>query len=453
MSEIILLGAGASAEAEVPTAYDMTKNIVQKFQSISKYNEVMNFVMGGLLFQEGVKGNNPQDSGINVEDLFNAVQLLAERNTLEAAPFVGSWHSKVEEFDRTSPHFLNLNELIEGIYESVRDEIIDALTSHPSSFKLDNLDRAIESAGRKILHACQNKQSLSFSSSEHVGRYIAEYLSDTANKWISELKGGHPRSSSKLERAFKEAVDRSQMHPGEGQIFEQIAEIMLRILKDVVWIEDVDRVKYLYPLIRLAKNRRLVVSTLNYDNSIELAAASLDIHCNTCIEDWSNKGIFDISGDGLHLLRLHGSIDWEWKKGLQTEERLLPHSRINKLDPAKLKEHYFRPAVIFGQRNKLTAEGPFLDFLRAFQQELMEAEILTVIGYSFNDDHINTYISQWLNLSPEKCIRIIDPQFENSSVSFVSDLKRLRSKRPQQLRVLSKKASEGIIDFYGGEIT
>lgn len=132
---------------------------------------------------------------------------------------------------------------------------------------------------------------------------------------------------------------------------------------------------------------------------------------------------------------------------------MLPHSKINKANPAKFKDNYFRPAVIFGQRNKLTADGPFLDFLRAFQQELINVEILTVIGYSFGDDHINTYISQWLNLSPEKCIRIIDPEFENSKVSFVSDLKLLRAKRPQNVHVIAKNASEGIIDLYGTKIT
>jgi hypothetical protein len=40
-----------------------------------------------------------------------------------------------------------------------------------------------------------------------------------------------------------------------------------------------------------------------------------------------------------------------------------------------------RPAVIFGQRNKLTAEGPFLDLLRAFREELSRSTSLTVVGY------------------------------------------------------------------------
>jgi len=448
MSEIILLGAGASAEANVPTAYKMTEDIVEKFQNIPKYNEVMNFVVGGLLFQEGVKGRNPLSPKINVEDLFNAVRLLAERNTLEAAPFVGSWHWKVEEFDRIDPH-LNLNELIEGIYESIRDEIIDALTSHPSSYELDSVDRSIQSAGKKILNACQNKQSLSLGSSESIGRHIEKYLSEVAKKWTSELKRGHPRSNFKAERGFKDAVSDSQTHPGEGQIFEAIAILMVRILKDIVWIENNNCVKYLFPLINLAKDRRLVISTLNYDNSIELAAASNDIHCNTCIEDWSNKGVFDISENGLHLLKLHGSIDWIWEQDLRIEERTLPHSKIHKENPKKLKNKYFRPAIVFGQRNKLTTEGPFLDFLRAFQQELMSSETLTVIGYSFGDDHINTYISQWLNLAPEKHIRIIDPQFEISNTNFISDLKLLRVKKPEQVLVLAKNASEGIIDLYG----
>ena len=61
----------------------------------------------------------------------------------------------------------------------------------------------------------------------------------------------------------------------------------------------------------------------------------------------------------------------------------MPHSRLRRVTAATVAEESFRPAVSFGQRNKLTAEGPFLDLLRAFQVELAKADRLTVIGYSF----------------------------------------------------------------------
>jgi SIR2-like domain len=69
--------------------------------------------------------------------------------------------------------------------------------------------------------------------------------------------------------------------------------------------------------------------------------------------------------------------------------------------------------VIFGGRNKLTAEGPFLDLLMRFKDALMDANRLIVIGYSFRDDHINHLVLSWLRGQSERSDRqmvIIDTQ-------------------------------------------
>jgi hypothetical protein len=428
----------------------MTDFIVQRFQDQIKYRKVMNFVIGGLLFQEGVRGNNPLNSGINVEDLFSAVQLLAERNTIEAAPFISSWNSKLDEFDKESPYSLNLDDLIAEIYKSVRSEIVDALASNPTSTELNDIDRSFENACKKILNSCKNKTSLSFSSSDKISPHISKYLTHVAKNWSSELKKGKPRSSHRMGSAFKDAVKKSQPRQGKGRTFSEVNELMIRMLKEFVWIDSPERVAYLHPLMDLTiQRKRQVIASLNYDNSIELAAASRDITCNTCIEEWSKKGSFDINQAGLHLLKLHGSIDWKWEQNPQAEELLLPHSIISKVDPVKLNEDEFRPAVIFGHRNKLTAEGPFLDLLRAFQQELSKSKLLTVIGYSFGDDHINTYISHWLNFNQENCIRIIDPKFSKSQAPYILSLRRLQEKRSTQVEIIQKNASDALVQLYG----
>jgi len=79
----------------------------------------------------------------------------------------------------------------------------------------------------------------------------------------------------------------------------------------IVWISLPSKVEYLYPLINLARNQgKLVISTLNYDNTIELATEPNNFNCNTGIDYRSKTGNFDTCGDGLHLLKLHGSVDW-----------------------------------------------------------------------------------------------------------------------------------------------
>ncbi len=128
MREMVLLGAGASMEAGVPGAYNMSERMVRKFYEdvdLLRYAPVLSFVAGGLMFQRGVRGENPY-GGIDVEELFNAVQLLEGRSNLEAAPFIGSWHPMVAEFDRINPARPSLNRLNRIIYESVTDQIFDA---------------------------------------------------------------------------------------------------------------------------------------------------------------------------------------------------------------------------------------------------------------------------------------------------------------------------------------
>jgi hypothetical protein len=107
MKEMILLGAGASVEAGVPATYEMTKRLVDLFGQNSnedheKFNHVLKFVVGGLLMRKGKNGENPFD-GVNVEDDFNAIDLLANRENLEADSFIGSWHPLVEELDTIRP--------------------------------------------------------------------------------------------------------------------------------------------------------------------------------------------------------------------------------------------------------------------------------------------------------------------------------------------------------------
>ena len=98
--------------------------------------------------------------------------------------------------------------------------------------------------------------------------------------------------------------------------------------------------------------------------------------------------------------------------------------------------------MMFGQRNKLTAEGPFLDALRTFRQELGSATTLTIIGYSFRDDHINQYIAAWFNVDSDHRIRIVNgPDFLTSPVKFAQDLaSAIPSRRVEVIPLTAKEA-------------
>lgn len=191
-----------------------------------------------------------------------------------------------------------------------------------------------------------------------------------------------------------------------------------------------------------------MIATLNYDNSIELLAKSQSIPWTTGIDQWSTSGCLDFTEHKLLLLKLHGSIDWTWGTTDKPSNHLMLHKVIRRIEPDEMKDRY-EPAVIFGQRNKLTAEGPFLDLLIRFREQLSKASRLTVVGYSFRDMHINVYISQWLNSSQDHAIRIISPDITTSHTEYVQELRDLQRRHPNKVELTAMKAKEGLKELYG----
>jgi hypothetical protein len=447
MSEMLLLGAGASVEAGVPGAFEMTGKILEHFRGspfLKNHSAVITFVTGGLLFKKGIQGDDPLTSGVNVEELFNAVQLLSERNTIEAAPFVGSWHAMVEELDKIAAPAVEINRLSRIIYEGVAKEILHAMPSSAPAFGGRDIDRNLQSTIKKTVEAMAKGRTVSLSSSDSVAKPVGDYVVDITKKWLEKLKRT-PGSNYALEQEFKKLADQ-QPRPGEGRIFEDVGEQMIRALANFVWIEHAQKVSYLKPLLNLAsRQKHLCVATLNYDNSVELLAEDNGLKCSTGIEEWSKTSRFELAEEGLLLLKLHGSIDWESKES-RTPERPMPHRVISRTTADGLKARGFRPAVIFGHRNKLTAEGPFLDLLRAFRRELSKAEVVTAVGYSFADVHINEYLSQWLNSNPGSRLRIINPRFGENQSEYA---RLLRMWVKERLEVVAEPAGKGLLQIFG----
>lgn len=427
MKEMILLGAGASVEAGVPGAFEMTRKLIELFGNnpmLSKHSKVLRFAVGGLLFQQGINGNDPF-TGVNVEDLFNAIQLLAGRQELEAAPFIGSWHPLVEGLDRINPKKTDLRRLQEVIYKSVTETMLEVYPTNSVSSTAKEIDQTIEvmSKGGKP--------------SKKLGKLLSEMIKSP----FEILKTKRPRYDSKFNSEFSKIAE-SNERPGEGQVFQKTTEIMTQMLAEIVWLEDPSKVCYLLPLFYGAGEKPLTIATLNYDNAIELAAASANIPIEIGIEGWSQSGQFPQIEKGIKLLKLHGSIDWSVEEVLYTIEKPLPHQITKKVSAERIKEIGFKPAVIFGQRNKLTAKGPFLNLLRTFEQELDDSERLTVIGYSFRDEHINEFIAKWLNEDQNKKLRIINgKRFKDTNIPFAHTMLNVLGER---LDVIPSYAKDGI---------
>lgn len=462
---MLLLGAGASVEADIPAAYKMTEKILGLFDPESVNYKVLSFVLGGLLFDQGIKGANPLTTGVNIEDLFNAVDLLSRRSQLEASPFIGSWHSMVEEFDQIPPTSPQADKLHNIIFKSVMEEVAKALKASPPPFGTSDIDKKLEQLVNKGVNAAAHgRYSVSMTSSfDSVGREIQDYLKDLIDEWTHALQFSRVDTSS-FEEAFSRAIDQ-QPKPANGAIFARVTDAMIRKLVDLVWIPSdasLSRVQHLAPILNLLDNQdKTFVTTLNYDNSIEFLAQGHGICWTSVIDDDLIHSVESSSehAKGLVLLKLHGSIDWELstpelplRKALPARTAAtakMPLQSVHCINPAEKVKTGYRPAVIFGQKNKLTTEGPYLDLLRVFRDELEKTTVLSVVGYSFADSHVNEYISRWLNGHTPRRIRVVDPNFEDSKQPYVEALKHFKLAAPDRVEIITKEAGEALIELFG----
>jgi hypothetical protein len=84
----------------------MTEAIVQALAE-NRYDsagQALNFAVGALIAHDTARGASPFQ-GVDVERLFAAVQMLAERESLEVAPFVAAWDPALESFGQQLGRF------------------------------------------------------------------------------------------------------------------------------------------------------------------------------------------------------------------------------------------------------------------------------------------------------------------------------------------------------------
>lgn len=415
MTEMILLGAGASADAGIPTSTAMTQKIREHFERDKERADEFNvvaFVIGGLQFQQAINASRGAQN-VDVEDLFNAVHMLALRRNIEAAPFVERWHPRVAELDRwVAPH-IKVNDYIHQSYAAFAEPIRAALEV---GINRALIGRERESPTRDDGSAIPMNDTITGVDVETI---IGDYLANLFHNWEAAFAHSTPGRKVNLAKAFRDAVNASLPQDGGGSIFAETADLMTQALIGETWIRSASKVRYLQPILNLYQNQgRLVVATLNYDNSLERMAEQNDVICKTGLEEWTKTGAFAPGVTDFYLLKLHGSIDWvlnpdsinnDWDVQVDVYRTANPAERQRLLDRASPKG--YRPGIVFGQRNKLTARGPFLDLFHTFKTELNSCSRLTVIGYSFRDEHINTCIAQWMNRDPNNKMRVVKRNF------------------------------------------
>jgi hypothetical protein len=238
-----------------------------------------------------------------------------------------------------------------------------------------------------------------------------------------------------LEQAFQAlaAELRGDMNPPTWMPFEKLRSFLTDKLIELAWLNSSDNLAYLKPLIKRGQLGTITIATLNYDNTIEMKALEESVPIDTGMRSWITTGSLASPPNGIELIKLHGSLDWVWRQPSVFDPERPPHKYICQLEADEMRDRFKSvnsgaihldgsPAIIFGGRNKLTAEGPFLDLLIQFRRRLLENNRLIVIGYSFRDNHINALIEFWLRRKDVHMTIIDRPNGTVIDNEFVAEL-------------------------------
>jgi hypothetical protein len=222
---------------------------------------------------------------------------------------------------------------------------------------------------------------------------------------------------------------------------------MILSLRRLVWLSEGHEVSYLKPILELNTGHTSVYS-LNYDNAVERLCQQNRYSYSVGITE--EGGVEFDHTSSVHLMKLHGSIDWletrQYRDPRTGRYPALPLPGIQvatEREMSKAEDIEF-PAIIFGQGNKLKVDGPYLELLRQFRDDLERHDHLVAVGYSFRDEHINHYVLRWMTGDHDRRITIINgPSFSERvrEIPVVEDLVRHMGAR---VKILGEYAGSGL---------
>jgi hypothetical protein len=117
----VLAGAGLCKDAGLPTSVELAcklqETLVQAATTappivpssnydLAKVNlATFRFLNGGIRFQQGILGNDP-DEPVNIEQIAVAAEELQKRSENPLSPYASGWHARIVELERGSPNLL-----------------------------------------------------------------------------------------------------------------------------------------------------------------------------------------------------------------------------------------------------------------------------------------------------------------------------------------------------------
>lgn len=181
---------------------------------------------------------------------------------------------------------------------------------------------------------------------------------------------------------------------------------------------------------------RINVFTTNNDIFNETALDSLNIHYingfSGGLKKYFNPAFFNYTyskrmdtslekfepvNNMVYLYKIHGSVNW-------VEDSSNANSYFNIRELTEIEKDYNGKAMIYPtplKQNK-SLGSPYVDLFREFQHKLLEPNsVLFVIGYSFNDEHINDIIYRSLVTNSSLILCIVNQLNDSQPICKVKD--------------------------------
>jgi hypothetical protein len=132
---LLLLGAGASKEAGVPTSAEMIGKLEALLSADSIWMPYLNlyrFVKSAIYFADGIGGKFNNEVNYNIERLVNTISELDKKARHPLYPFIGNWNIKLTELG--GDDFAKVRELRQMILKQLQNDWVLLSDYGPSDY-------------------------------------------------------------------------------------------------------------------------------------------------------------------------------------------------------------------------------------------------------------------------------------------------------------------------------
>ena len=302
-SLLFLLGAGASVDAGIKHAKDMTLDIEVKIVSheeFKKFFELYNYLKSSILFQRGIIGEF-EEQATTIEELLDVLSEINQKHQNKLYPFIGGWNVHLlkvagEEFEKVAElekqirsqlfEWINISNYDQSSYFRGLGDLASDLGSAVRVFTLNYdicVERAFASSNFKIelgFNGDREWEASRFDANENTDVTVYLYKLHGSIDWIKDAKNGglltlcdNPQPGSEL--IFGSAPKMSSIDPYLFYVHELRKYSLNEALRFIVVVGYSFSDDYVNGLIGQAISRSehrnvLVVAPINEDKEVNL---------------------------------------------------------------------------------------------------------------------------------------------------------------------------------------